>query len=154
MIDKKELKYIIIAGIFSFIYFIYILPFFIKKGAEAMSPTQQFILFSIGIYFIYFLLFKSFALSTKKSLLMGLVFGVLPFMAMDIIQPEYHINLINGTLDKGATLGMASADYVIGSWWESIGIKGYLLVPLVYFVAFTILLIIIALLKKNFVKEL
>ena len=67
---KSELKYILIAGIFSFVYFIYLLPLLLRYGFENQAPLIQFVLFSIGIYFIYFFVFRSFALNKKVSLIL------------------------------------------------------------------------------------
>lgn len=152
LISKQELKYILYASVFSFVYFIYILPKLILGGIENSSPYSQFLFLSIGLYIFYFFVLKSFSLNTRFSL--GLAFAlILPVLAADLIQPEYHINLISGALEKGATLGAASTDFIAGTFWESLGFSGWIMIPLVYFVTFFMLLLFAALIRKNFVKE-
>lgn len=153
LITKEELKYIFFAGIFSFIYFLYILPWLLNNGVETSPIWVQFLLFSVGIYLVYFFILKSFSMKTSSSFL-GAIVMVLPFIALDIVAPEYHINLISGVLEKGATLGQASSDFLIGTLWQNLGITGWILVPMVYFVSFVVILIITALIKKNFVEDL
>ena len=102
---------------------------------------------------MYFFMFKSWSLDNKQSLVNAII-GLIPFIALDLLAPEYHVNLLSGALEKGATLGSASADYLLGSLWSGLGITGYILVPMVYLVSFMILLIIVALIKKNFVEDL
>jgi len=151
LISKQEFKYIIYASVFGFFYFLYLLPYLLKNGIENQSPYLQFFLFGIGLYIIYFFIFKSWSLGTTNSFYAALS-GMLPILALDLIYPEYHVNLMSGVIEKGATLGSASTDYVIGTFWSNLGISGYLLVPLVYLVSFALLLILAALIKKNFVK--
>jgi len=153
LVEKRELKYILFAGGFSFVYFIYLLPYLLNRGIANASPYTQFLLFSLGIYFVLFFVFKSFAMQTKYSLSYAFVM-VLTFISMDIAQPEYHINPLNGVLEAGATLGKSSSDYVAGTFWQGLGFSGYILVPLVYFVTFTSLLIIASLIERNFVRRL
>ena len=151
-INKSEFKYIAIASVFSFVYFLYILPFLLSKGAENWSPIAQFLIFFLGVYIAYFFVAKSFALKGKVAFVYTLV-SAIPFIAMDLIQPEYHINLITGALEKGAVLGSSSSDYLLGSIGQSLGLSGYILVPFVYFFCFMLLLLIVAMIKKNFVEE-
>jgi hypothetical protein len=152
LINKQELKYILITGLFSFGYFILFLPWILQAGAESMNPIFQFLIFGLGVYIMFFFVFKSFAMDTSMSAIFSIVI-LFPIMAGDLVMPEYHINIITGELEKGATLGMASTDYFIATVWQSIGFSGYILVPLVYFVSFILLLIISALLRKNFLGD-
>jgi len=151
-IDKTELKYIGMASLFGFLYFIILLPLLLRNNIESQSPFLLFILFSTGLYFLYFFMFKSWSLGTKQSF-QASVIGLLPFLIFDVLNPEYHVNLITGALDKGATLGVASMDYILGySYTNIFGNIGWFMVPLVYCATIFIGLVLIAILRKNFVR--
>lgn len=152
LITKSELKYILSASLFGFIYFLYLLPLLLSIGIENSSSLIQFLFFVVGLYFIYFFILKGISLGTKQSI-GGAFVGIIPFLVFDLWMPEYHINLINGTLIKGATLGTYSSDYFLGGLAHSIGINGYFTVIFSYLIVPIILLIGYTLIRKNFVKE-
>ncbi|MFA5764445.1 MAG: hypothetical protein WC915_06575 [archaeon] len=152
LISKSEIKYILGATLFGFFYFVFLLPYLLGIGAESWSPYLQFSLFGLGIYIFYFFILKSYSLGTKVSLLQAIT-SFIPFIALDLMQPEYHINFTTGELIKGATLGASSSDYVLGYFWQSIGFVGFITVIMVYLASVFILLLINSLIKKNSIKE-
>lgn len=150
-INKNELKYILGAGIFGFVFFGLLLDNLIKRFAGA-SPMTQFIVFNIGIWVYFFIFLKSFSTSTSSSV--GSAIGLLfLFLALDIIMPEYHVT-IDGKLTEGALLGASTSDYVAGYFLQGIGLKGFFLYLGVYAVIPLILLLASAKILPNFVRKL
>jgi|GEM_PF-3547559 hypothetical protein len=150
-INKSEFKFLIYATLFSLLLFVIVIPNFLGS-IVTLSPVMQFLIFNIGIFIFLQIFLKSIALDKKVKF--GYTLGIiLLFMALDIIIPPLSIS-VQGTFASGSTLVQSSSDYILGLFWNSIGISGFLLFVFVYVVSPFILLIISSLLLKNFVQEL
>src|SRR3990167_6111525 len=145
-LEKPEIKYIFYAGLFQLIYFIFLLPYLMKT--LPLNPYIRFLVFQIGIFFVYIIFLKSISLGTKTDIMTAFVL-VLLSLNMDIIQPEFHVTY-TGDLIDGAVLGNVTFDYIAGLFGQSIGIFGFLLYFFVYVVIPFIIFYVVALLRKNF----
>jgi len=67
--------------------------------------------------------------------------GTLILMAIDLILPAYAVDMSGKILSSQATGYFGSIDYVLGTYWHSIGVSGVYLYLCVYVVSFAILLI-------------
>lgn len=150
-INKDELKYIVIATIFSFFLFVLILPN-ILSYIDGVSPWIQFLIFNIGI-FIFLQIFLT-SIATGKKFKIAYSLGiVLLFMSLDLWMPPMAVNL-DGTLNSSMTLSQSSSDYIFGMLAQQMGMLGFLVYLFTYVFVPLILLLISSLLLKNFVKEL
>lgn len=150
-INKNELKYILLSGAFGFIWFIFALPFLIKKY-DGESVVFQFFAFTIGLFVFFFLFLKSMA--TRTSINLKSSVGLLTlFLALDTLMPEYHVAL-SGELIKGAAMGVASTDYFLGYIAQnSLHLTGIMIYLFAYLLAPLVLLIISAKALPNFVRH-
>ena len=150
-INKKELKYIIFAGIFALLWFMYILPYLIEKF-DGNNPWMQFMLFNAGLIILLQIFLKAFILNTKIriELSLGLIFS---FIALDILQPPYAILKTGELISTGPLLMISSSDYIAGLLWQNIGLSGVLIYLATYVVTPILLLIIAAKLIPNFVRH-
>lgn len=150
-LNRNEIKYIIGAGIFGFVFFGLLLNYLIKLVGDS-NPVMQFAVFNVGIWLYFFIFLKSFSTSTSSSV--GSAIGLLLlFIALDIILPEYHVTM-TGELVTGAILGASTSDYVAGYFLQSVGIKGFFLYLGVYAILPIILLLGSAKILPNFVRRL
>ena len=150
MLNKQELKYIIFSAIFVLVWFVFILPYVIKKF-DGNSPLVQFIFFNLGIYVFFFIFLKTITLNSTFQLKNALGFTSL-FIGLDIIMPEYHV-LVTGELIKGGTLGLSTSDYLMGLFAQSIGLNGILVYIFTYVLMPVVFLLISAKLLPNFVRR-
>ena len=148
-ITQAELKYILYSGVFAVVYFLFLL-----KPLEAMftDPFAQFLIFNIGIFAVFFIFLKGFALKARADAQTSLGL-LLMFIAFDLVMPEFHVT-IAGELVKGAELGASTSDYVIGSIAQSVGLSGIFVYIATYIIAPILLLYITAKLLPNFVARL
>lgn len=150
MINKQELKYIAYSGIFAIAWFMFLLPYFVKKF-DGNSPAFQFFIFSIGLYIFFFIFLKSTTTSISFNLKTSL--GLLAlFLAMDIYMPEYHVQM-SGELLPGANLGVSAPDYFIGFLATQVGLSGFLVYLATYILIPIVLLFVSSKLLPNFVRN-
>lgn len=148
--NKQELKYITFAGIFAFVWFVFVLPRLITR-LDGNNPFLQFIIFNMGLYIFFFIFLK--IIITSTSLNLKTSFGLTSlFLALDILMPEYHV-LSTGELIKGATLGVSTSDYMAGLLAQNIGLNGIMIYIFTYLIAPIIFLIIAAKIIPNFVRR-
>lgn len=150
-VNKQELKYIVFAGIFSFVLFVLIIPK-ILPSIEGISPVVQFLIFNVGLFIFLQIFLKSIAI--EKKIKFGYSLGiVLLFIAIDVMLPPFLVNS-DGTLQTGVTLYASSSDYMLGLLAQGIGLTGFIVYLFVYVILPLILLVISSLLLKNFVEAL
>lgn len=151
MINKKEFKYIAFSGLFALAWFIFVLPYLIKKF-DGNNPWLQFLLFNLGLIILLQIFLKAFTLNTKIrwELALGLV---ITFVGLDILQPPYAVMTDGSLISKGPTLMVSSSDYIAGLLWQNIGLHGILIYLATYVLTPIILLIIAAKLIPNFVRS-
>ena len=111
-VDKKELKYILLATVFAAVYFFFLLPYLVEK-VDGNNVIMSFLIFNIGILIIMSIYMKSRTLSQKIDLRTALEY-LLVVIAIDSYIPAYHIDLWEGTLINGANLSMGTTDYFFG----------------------------------------
>jgi hypothetical protein len=128
----------------------------INTWISSLNPINQFLIFNLGLYAVFFLVIKGVALG-KKNVWEGALGTVLGFMAFDIILPEYHITAQG--LQTGGLFGASSSDYI----YQAIGVPlnvnlfGYqfpLLAIMVYVVTFVAMFVLGSYFIKDYVKEL
>lgn len=150
--NKTELKYITIAGIASFVWFIFLMP---KLTAyfDGNNPFLQFLIFNMMLYAFFFIFLK--IITTNLTFSLKSSFGLTSlFLALDILLPEYHVS-ISGELVKGAVLGVSTSDYIVGLFGQTyLNLSGILLYGFTYLIAPIVLLIISAYILPNFVRRL
>lgn len=147
---KSEIKYIAYAGIFAFIWFVYLLPY-ITKLVDGNSPYLQFLIFNLGLYVFLFIFLKS--QTTNTSINLTNAFGLMClFLALDIIMPEYHVTM-SGQLVTGAGLGVSTSDYAVGLFATNLGLKGFMVYLFTYLIAPLTLMLISAKIIPDFVKR-
>lgn len=148
-INKKEMKYILYSGGFAILFFMFVLPWAITMF-DGNNPIAQFLFFNLGIYAFLVLFLKSWVMSSKFSLKGSVGFLIL-YVVGDCWAPEYHVTM-QGVLEKGASLGVSSPDYVFGFIAQSLGLSGFPVYLVTYIVIPIGLLFIAAVVFKNFVK--
>lgn len=146
------MKYLLYAVLFSFAWFIFILPK-VLPFASSQSPYLQFLIFNIGIFIFLQIFLKAKSSNNKIDWLAGL--GVIClFMSMDILMPPLAVDSA-GNLLTGMTLSESSSDYVLGYFAiNSLNLHGILVFIFVYIVMPFLLLLIASKLLTNFVKNL
>lgn len=147
--NKSEIIYLILAIIGALLISLIIINDKIRLYISGLNPILQFFLITISIYIIFFLIFKSIAL--KRKAWSGALGSTLSVLAFDIIMPGYHVT--KSGLVVGELFGAGSVDYLIGYLLSLASITGLLAVILTYIVVFPLMLFLIAVLLKNFVKK-
>lgn len=151
-IELPELKYLGFCLLFILIFMIIINNF--ETSIDNLNPVIQFLLFNIGISFMFVFIFKAIAKKKKISrIIEGALASTISFISLDLILPEYHIN--SHGLIKGGLLGQASSDYFFGYVYQSIFniTNGLFLQILVYGVTFSLLVLLGSYLYKDFLKN-
>lgn len=121
----------------------------INNFVSNLSPIIQFIILNLGIYFIFFVVFRfitSNRLSWKPSMA-----SFLMFLSTDLILPEYHVT-ISGLIE-GGIFGKSATDYFFGFVYSLFGVSGFWLWLLVYPVTFAVIFIIGAFLFRDFMVQ-
>jgi len=158
-INKPERMYLLVSVAITLILVLLFTNVMVQTKIGALNPIIQFLIFNLGVYFIFFFVIKGFALKSKK-VWSGALGTILGFMAFDIILPEYHI--ASNNLIAGGILGASASDYFFGYIYHSLGVPFSvtlfgltipILAILVYVLTFVALFIGASYLIKNFVKE-
>lgn len=150
-VNKKELKYLIIAVIFALALFTYVIPKVISAGFEDSSPYLQFGIFYLGI-FVFLQIFLKAATLGRRINILGSIGVITLYMAMDTIVPPLMVSL-KGELLSGPVLSASSPDYIFGLIAQQIGLTGIMVYLFTYILAPFILLIVAAKLIPNFVRS-
>lgn len=147
--NREELKYVFWAGIVSFLWFTIALP---RLYNYTDSPINQFLLFYVGLYVVFFIFLK--ALTSNVMIDLKSSVGLLClFISYDILIPEYHVNTL-GQLNSGALFGSGASDYVIGFIASNyLHLQGYLVYLFTYFLAPMFFFFLAASLLPNFVRR-
>ena len=151
LFQKSEMIYLILAGLSILALTYIIIQQNINDYVSSLNPIVQFVIINLGMYIVFFLFLKGIALKSKQTVL-GALGGIISFMAIDLVMPEYHVGLSG--LVSGGIFGKSAIDYVFGYIYTGLGFSGLTLVILVYPVTFAVLFIIGSILVKNFVKTL
>lgn len=155
-ITRQEFKYILIAVAFAVVWYVLLVPQFIKWGLNNSNPYLQFLLLNVGLFVFLQIFLKSRALNAKVNILgsLGLIFM---FMALDILIPPLGVNF-NGTLvapETGPVFLASSTDWIMGYFaTNTIGLHGFWVFLFTYVLVPAILLMLSARMLPNFVKEL
>lgn len=151
IIDKQEAMYIFFASVFALVWFVVLLP--VVTGIWGTNfAILQFLLFNIGMYFFFFIFLKTIITDTKFNFKTSLGFMFL-FIALDLWMPEYHVT-VGGQLLTGASMGVASSDYIVGLLGKTVGIPGIALFLFTYLLIPVVFLLVAAKILPNFVKKL
>lgn len=158
LFTKSELIYLFLSVLVGISVVVLINNDTINPFLSALNPILQFLVINLGIYLCLFFVIKSVALRTKKVWL-GVFGAILWWIAGDMLMPEYHVT--NAGLVAGGVFGQGAPDYVFGYLYMLTGLPltqiqffGYsLLSILVYVVTFMMLVIVGAVIEKNFVKS-
>lgn len=145
-ISKKEIKYIIYAGIFGFILFGLVIPHFLNS-IEKQSPFLQFMLFNISIFIFLQIYLRAKSLSTGIDIKRS-ISTILFVMALDVWLPPLMLSP-SGTLLSGPLIIGGASDYIIALFGQSLGLQGFILFLGTYFVAPTLLLLASARISDN-----
>jgi len=145
-INKKELKYIIFAGLFALIWFSFLIPNIVENYN---GNFMNFFLFGVGLIVFLQIFLKSLTLKTKISGSLGLVILII---AIDTITPPYAVDT-SGTLLNGMNLYSSAPDFFFGSLAIHLGLQGILVYLFTYVATPIILLLIVAHLIPNFVRQ-
>ena len=149
-LNKSELKYIFYSSVFAFVFFVVVIPNIIDK-ISGISPYIQFLIFNVGLLFFLTIYLKYTALDKKVPFAKSLsVFFLI--VGLDIMIPPLMLSL-TGQLSSQALLSASSSDYVIGMFWQSLGINGFMGYIFTYVITPIIFFIISAIINKNFVEE-
>lgn len=151
MINKQEIKYLVIASIFAFVVFGYVIPYVIDGRVGNISPIVQFIVFNLSI-FIFFNIFLKSITTGHKINISGTIGMIALFMALDILMPPLMVSF-SGQLNSSVTLAASSSDYIIGLMFINLGLKGFWVYLATYVLSPIVLLLIAAKLMPNFVKS-
>lgn len=150
MINRQEAKYILYSGIFAFVWFIFLLPIVVKMF-DGNNAFIQFLIFTGGLFFFFFLFLKSITTAVGFNIKTSL--GLLAlFLSFDIFLPEYHV-LTSGQLIQGATLGISASDYAAGLLAQTLGLSGFLVYAFTYVLVPLVLLFLSARFLPNFVRH-
>jgi len=151
LLEKKELKYILIATVFAFIVMGYIVPNFLPQ-INTLSPIMMFVIFNLGIVLFLQIFLKSMTLGKKINLRES--FGLmLLFTSLDIMIPPLLLSP-QGILGDSVILSKSSSDYIVALMLQStFGLQGFILYLATYIFIPFLLLILSSLLLKNLVKN-
>ena len=150
--EKSEITYLILAllsmGALAFI--TNYVPAY--NVISEWNPIWQFLLLNVGLYCVYFVLFKFLVGEDDAPSWQGALGNYLIFFAMDILMPEYHVT--TGGLIAGGIFGKSASDYFVGYVLTFLGASGWWLWILTYPIMFTVLFVVGALVFKDFVSQL
>jgi hypothetical protein len=147
LINKQEIKYLILAGIFILVFFLVIIPIFYTPD---MSPILAFLIFNLSVV-VFMQFFLKSIIQGKKTFkgAIGIMFLILAF---SIISAPLSVNF-DGKINTSMFLGNASADYTMSQIYSSFGLTGYSLYVFTYPISFILFLFLSALFIKNFLEE-
>jgi hypothetical protein len=151
--EKREILYLILALVSMSLIAVAVNYQPLYDGISSLNPILQFIIINVGLYFVYFVLFKFLVGEDDAPSWEGALGNYLIFFSMDLLMPEYHVSVAHGLI-AGGIFGMSSSDYFLGYLLHLLGASGWLLWILTYPVAFTILFVVGALMFKDFVGQL
>lgn len=156
-IQRKEIAYLLVS-----MFIIGVLVFIMnnlktKTFIDNLNPIFQFLFVNLGLYAVFFLIAKFIA--KKGHTLSGAIGGILSFLALDIVLPEYHVTSTG--LVQGGLFGASASDYFFGYIYQAIGIPStqMLFLPFtwlqfsVYIITFAVLFLVGAFLVKDFFKS-
>lgn len=150
-VNKKELKYILLAGAFALLWFMYLLPYLMQKF-DGNNPWAQFALFNLGLIILLQIFLKSFTLNTRMRIELSLGL-IVSFVALDILQPPYAVTKAGELISQGPLLMISSSDYIAGLFWSNLGLSGAFIYAATYVLTPLLLLLIAAKLIPNFVRH-
>lgn len=150
-INRKELKYLVVAVISALALFTYIIPKLLEKGFGDSSPYLQFLIFFIGIFVFLQIFLKAVTLGNKINI-PGSVGVILLYISLDILIPPMMIST-SGELLSGPLLFQSAPDYIAGLIALQLGLTGFLVYLFTYIIVPFLLLLAAAKLIPNFVRR-
>jgi hypothetical protein len=150
-IEKPERRYLSLALLGTIVLYFLINYKLANDYISSLNPIAQFMILNLGVYLIFFFLFKGIALKSKH-IWKNVLGTMLLFIGVDLILPEYHVNSTG--LIAGGIFGKSASDYFFGYIYQTyFHIPIWILSFMVYIVTSMGLLFIASLLLKNFVKN-
>lgn len=136
-IERIELKYIVMSGIISLLWFFLVIPFIVPL-ISGLAPPIQFIILEGGVYVSFLVFFNALTKSPLKPSLA--IFCLL--MMVDIISPPYFVDF-SGNILSGPIGTMAASDYAF-AWTYLLIIPKGILIPIMTYIITPMLLASIA----------
>lgn len=148
-LDSKEMKYILLAMSFLFIWMVFAVPYLNKSVSNNM--LLSFLIFNVGVFIVIQIVFKAIILSNKISLkeIPGLI---LIANGVGIMSPPYLVTM-SGEITNSAFLASSGSDFIAATLWQSFGAGGFFLFVLTYVISPVLLFIIAGFLLKDFVRK-
>lgn len=152
MFKKSEIKYILLAVVFAYIYFAVVIPKVVSTGMDQQSPYFLFIVFNLGVFLFLQIFLKSFITNSFDSV--KITFGlILLFIALDLAVAPPFLVAPDGVINGSAVLAKGSSDYIFGTIAIDLGLKGMTIYLFTYILIPALLLIGAASLIPDFVKH-
>lgn len=154
MIEKSEIKYLLISLVVIGLLVLSMNVETIYGGLSGLNPIWQFLIFNLFLIVAFSFLIKGIALKEKfGAVFKGALGTIIGFVALDLIIPPFLVS--SQGLLEGGLYSQSASDYFFGYIYNHyLGISGILLPIMVYFVTFIVLFGIASLLIRNFVKKL
>lgn len=148
IVSDTERKYLITVAVFLFVWFLFVIPRFSNED----SPYTNFIVFNLLLWFICFIVIRTFTTNRSIQIEGGFV-GVIVALFGMLVSPPYNVNP-DGVLTNGSFLSTAAFDYLVGHIWQNTAnIPQSMLYAFTYPITGTLMVLLIVLLGKDLIRR-